>query len=321
MTFPVIDLAPVDTGTSEEIAATANEIDEALRTIGFLAVVNHGVGEETSRDAWHAAHSCFDLPLAEKMRVHSKDPDYPYGYAPMADEALAGDSRPDPKESFNLGPPPRPEVEASGGYKLSERLWPQTPASFEPSLETYYEAMESLAEKLMRLFAVALDLDANFFDDKIDRHLSALRALNYPAQDQAEDGQVRAGAHTDYGTITILRPDDATPGLEVLTAAGNWLLAPQVPGGFIINIGDLMAMWTNDRWQSTLHRVVNTYDSAGTRRQSMAFFHQPNWDAAIECLPTCTGADNPPRYPPTRSGPWLRAKVEAAHKLGSTESS
>ena len=318
MQFPIIDLESISAVDPDATGSTAREIDQALSSVGFMAIVNHGVTDEIIAAAWQSARLFFDLPLEQKMQVHSDDPDYPYGYAPMADEALGEDSRPDPKESFNLGPPPRPEVEAAGGYRLAERLWPASPASFEASWLAYYEAMDSLAGRLMQLFAIGLGLEVDFFDDKIDRHLSALRSLNYPEHENyPEDVQIRAGAHTDYGTLTILRPDDTTAGLQVATASGEWLSVPKVPNGFIINTGDLMAMWTNDRWRSTLHRVVTPSQETCRRRQSMAFFHQPNWDAAIECLPSCTDADHPPAYPPTHSGPWLRARVEAAHDLDS----
>ncbi len=307
MRFPVIDLSA---------ASASASIDAACRDIGFFAIVEHDVPTAVIDDAWRAATAFFDLPLDEKLRATSIDADHPYGFFPIAEESLGDGAPPDLKESLNLGPPPRPEVAAAGGFALTERSWPPAPAELRPTWTAYYSAMETLAARLMRLFAHALELDEGFFDDKIDRHLSALRALNYPGQTSTPvPGQIRAAEHTDYGTITILKPGQATGGLEVLTTAGEWLHVPPVEHGFIVNLGDLMQMWTNDRWCSTRHRVVNPDDkvAATERRQSMAFFHQPNWDALIECLPSCTSADNPPKHPPTRSGPWLRARVQAAH--------
>ena len=138
--------------------------------------------------------------------------------------------------------------------------------------------------------------------------------VHYPHVDrEALPGQLRAGAHTDYGTLTILRQDDAPGGLEVLTVDGRWAPVPFARGTFVVNIGDLMARWTNDRWRSTLHRVVlPPPDVQGpTERFSLPFFHNANWDAPVECLPTCLAPGDEPRYPPVRAGAHLMAKFRS----------
>jgi len=163
----------------------------------------------------------------------------------------------------------------------------------------------------MRVFALALDLPEHYFDSAIDDPISAMRMLNYPHTNvPPEPGQLRAGAHSDYGSLTILLADAAPGGLEIRSPEGKWVAVPNLPGAFIVNIGDLMALWTNDRWVSTLHRVVNpSADSSGsTRRQSFAFFHQPNWSAEISCIPTCLAAGERPKYAPARSGEYLMNK-------------
>ncbi len=172
--------------------------------------------------------------------------------------------------------------------------------------------MERVATTLMRIFAVGLGMDKHFFDDKVDRHITNFSVLHYPEQPKPPlPGQLRAGAHTDYGSLTILKPDSAPGGLQVLSKGGGWIDVPTLPGTFIVNLGDLMAEWTNDRWVSTLHRVVNPpRDKAvGSRRLSMAFFHQPNYDAVIECLPTCSASGRPPRYGRTTSGEHVWMKI------------
>jgi len=309
--FPIVDL---------EAADVSKRLDQACRNVGFFAIVGHGIPQPVIDHAWSAATRFFDLPLEAKLAVQSDSDAYPYGYSPMSAEALgaSGDlgASTDLNESFSVSPPARPEVHEAGGFALDRRVWPQRPGDFEVAWTKYYVHMESLAARLMGECARSLGLDPAFFDDKIDRHLSALRALNYPPQPVSPaSGQIRAGAHTDYGTLTILLPGEATGGLQVLTAAQEWLAVPPVPGGFIVNLGDLMAMWTNDRWRSTLHRVVNPDESvaASERRQSMAFFHHPNWDAEIRCVETCVSTTSPARYEPVQSGPWLRSKVEASH--------
>ena len=151
----------------------------------------------------------------------------------------------------------------------------------------------------------------------IDKPISALRALNYPHPTTPPlPGQLRAGAHSDYGSLTILLPEAASGGLEIFTPEQTWRPVPPVAGAFIINLGDLMARWTNDRWVSTLHRVVNpSPDATGsTRRQSFAYFHQPNWHAAIACLPSCLVDGAQPKYEPVLSGPYLMSKFHATVK-------
>ena len=126
-------------------------------------------------------------------------------------------------------------------------------------------------------------------------------------------GQLRAGAHSDYGSLTILKAEANPGGLQVYNKAGEWVDVPIVPDCFVVNIGDLMARWTNDRWVSTLHRVINPprEHALGSRRQSLVFFHNPNYDADISCLPTCIAAGEPPRYPATTSGEHLRSRFVA----------
>jgi len=174
----------------------------------------------------------------------------------------------------------------------------------------YYEAMRDLGHRLMSLLARGLGLPADFFADKTGHGANALRAINYPARDTAaRPGQLRAGAHTDYGTLTILR-QDMVGGLEVLDRGGTWAGVEPVRGAFVINIGDLMARWTNDRWRSTLHRVVDPPDpaAASARRQSMPYFQNANWSTAVRCLPTCLQPGETPRYDPVLAGPHLMGK-------------
>ena len=168
-----------------------------------------------------------------------------------------------------------------------------------PLWEEYFLTMAEVSRQLMRMFAVGLGLDIDYFEDKIDKHISMFRVLNYPDQPtEPLPGQLRAGAHSDYGSLTIVRPEDKPGGLQVMTKSGEWFDIPVIPGGLVVNIGDLMAEWTNDRWVSTLHRVVNpprdvAHDS---RRISLVFFHQPNYDAMIECLPTCLPPGEQPKH-------------------------
>jgi isopenicillin N synthase-like dioxygenase len=178
------------------------------------------------------------------------------------------------------------------------------------SFETYFAAVSDLGERLRRLFALALGLAEDWFEDAFRGHSSSMRVINYPAPEAAaEPDQLRAGAHTDYGCMTILRTEDAPGGLQVQTRAGEWVDVHAVPGSFVVNLGDMMARWTNDRWPATLHRVaVPPADAAGSRRQTIVFFHDPRADALIECLPGCGEA----RYEPATSLELIQAKAAKA---------
>lgn len=322
--FPVFDLARFAGAGGSERRALGAEVDRICRQTGFLAVAGHGVPSVVIDAVWAKARAFFDLPAEVKLAARVPYPGYPYGYLPPQAEALAKsrnvETPPDLKESFNGGPPTAPPGLADPealAFCYAPTIWPDEPAGFVTAWQAYYRAMEDLAARIMRVFAVALDLPEGFFEPFIDRPISALRALNYPEpREPPLPGQLRAGAHSDYGSLTILLPEAAPGGLEIRSPDGGWHPVPVVPGAFVVNIGDLMARWTNDRWVSTLHRVVNPpADAAGSvRRQSLAFFHQPNWEAEIACLPGCLGRGEAPRYPPVRSGPYLMSKFHATVK-------
>ncbi len=318
MQFAVFDLGGFEKAAPPEKAILGRQVDDICRSTGFLAIANHGIPQDVIDGVWHKAQAFFDLPSDEKQKARAPYKGYPYGYLGPELEALARsrdvDSPPDLKESFNGGPLSRPagiEDPQALSFCYAPTIWPDTPDGFVDAWKRYYAHVEDLAARIMRLFAVALDLPEDYFERFIDAPISALRALNYPEQTVAPKlGQLRAGAHTDYGSLTILLPQEGSKGLEILSPEGEWIAIPPVPGAFVINIGDLMARWTNDRWTSTLHRVVNPPPEEGgmARRQSLAFFHQPNWDAEISVLGACLKPGETARYPPVLSGPYLMGK-------------
>ncbi|MSO75182.1 MAG: isopenicillin N synthase family oxygenase [Alphaproteobacteria bacterium] len=317
--IPVIDVAPFTQDGAAGHRAVAEAVDRACTDLGFLIISGHGVSEALIDDMRAVSRAFFDLPVDKKMRLRMP-PDRYRGYIALGHEALANSldqaSPPDLKESFSIGPFGVPDDAyhrtAKPGNFFAPNIWPDRLANFRTVWETYFHEMERVSTLLMRIFAVGLGMTENFFDDKIDHHITNFSVIHYP--EQASDplpGQLRAGAHTDYGSLTIVKPDAAPGGLQVLGKDGCWIDVPVIAGTFVVNLGDLMAEWTNDRWVSTLHRVVNPpRDKAlGSRRLSTIFFHQPNYDAVIECLPTCADAAHPPRYGRTTSGEHVWMKV------------
>jgi isopenicillin N synthase-like dioxygenase len=317
-TVPVIDIAPFLAGESSAKAATARAFDAACRDTGFLVVTGHGVPAELIADAFAEFHAFFDLPAEEKDRARSPRGDNMRGYVAIEENALSysmdEDTPPDLFERYTCGRPDVPDdaFHAAHGETLFQpNIWPAGRPRMAGVVGDYFRAMERLIGDLLRLCAVALEVDEQFFADKIDHHSPMLSANLYPEQTTApKPGQLRAGAHTDYGSLTILATEDRPGGLQVMTKQGEWADVRPVPGSFIINLGDLMARWTNDRWVSTLHRVVNPPPALAdtSRRLSLVFFHHPNQDALIECIPTCASADHPAKYPPITAGDHIMEK-------------
>ena len=305
---PVVDLA--------NGATVVDEVIGACERVGFLTVVGHGIPDQVLFDGWDSARAFFDLPLEEKMRVAMPRPGYPYGYSPLTGESLAASlgraGHPDLKESFAIGPVDRPThqiTDPDEWFAWSENIWPTSTIGFRTSWEEYYRSMADLAARLLQIMARGLGLPEHYFEPMISRHTSAMRALNYPAAGEARalPGQLGAGAHTDYGTLTVLLADPAQGGLQVEGASGVWHDVQPQKGALVVNLGDAMARWTNDRWRSTMHRVLVPLG----RRQSIAFFHNANWDGMIECIPSCLSEGEHPRYEPIAAGPHLMGKFQS----------
>jgi len=303
MNIPIIDLSAYLDGSDKE--GVAKQIGDACTSIGFFMIKNHGIPVELLTQIQSESTDFFDLPLKTKQVVQAP---FGLGYMGQGTENVdatleEGSTLQDEKESLNLTLPVRDEV------------WPKDPPKLTDLCETYYEKVKTLATQLMRLFALALDLDETFFDDKVDNPYTTLRLLNYPAQ-SASSKAIRIGEHTDYGTLTILWSPDSR-GLQAQSRQNEWIDVVSPVDHFIINIGDLMMNWTNDKWISTLHRVIPHPDTAGKRRMSMPFFHNPNPDAMIECIPGCFSAGENPKYDPMLAKTHLEMKVSKA--LGQEE--
>ena len=294
---PLVDLAGAfEPGPHRDEAVDV--IRRACEDVGFLVITGHGVGEEVVQGIDSVSRAFFALPEEEK-RTHVGAPGIYRGFTPSQASALAlsreDESLPDLCELYTVNRFDDPDVARRAGLRegregfFAPNIWPDPDRvpGFKDAFETYYEVMEDLATKLMRLMALALGLDECWFDDKIRDHITNLTVNHYPALDRpARPGQFRRGAHSDWGSLTILY-HDGEPGLQIMSPDGEWEDVPVVADSFVVNLGDLMAAWTNDRWVSTLHRVVAPEGDMGDRI-SIAFFHQPTYDARIECIPNCT---------------------------------
>eukprot|EP01040_Poterioochromonas_malhamensis_P003988 gene3988-4267_t len=327
---PIIDITNLvkPNATVEEKTEVAHKIGRACEEVGFIVLVGHQVPQQIIDNVWGTTKDFFDTSLEEKLQYVKPQEEYPFGYNPIGTEVLSqgkavekGEKTsrpPDIKEMFSLGP-----ADPQAGFP--SRIFPTNPAQFEAAWTEYYETMTVLAKHIAEAFAIALNLETNFFENYVTHHASALRAINYPAIPKGTEvlpGQLRASAHTDYGMITILRTDG--PGLQVSKDLDPpvWHDVPYVENAFVINLGDLMKRWTNDRWCSTLHRVVisssdltqngfrqedsdeSTYQCR--RRQSLAFFHNTNRDAEVRAILTQPGESA--KHEPIIAGDFLLQK-------------
>lgn len=316
---PTLDLAAFR-GPGRDAFAAA--LDAACREVGFLLIEGHGVPEPLIARV-HALSAAFFAQPPEYKKRFKVVPGRIHGWTGPRQSYLAdtleGNAAPDWKEGFSVGPIDTPaDLTHEETPYFGRNLWPDQPDGFVEAWEDYYREMERLAREIMAAMAVALALPEDYFDSRIDRHITGLSAHHYPAQGVPPlEGQLRAGAHTDFGSLTILHAGDNPDGLQVRGPDGAWHDVAIPPGCFVVNIGDLLAQWTNGRWVSTLHRVANPPGGrAHLPRQSIAFFHQPNWHTVVTCLPGCGSAENLPKYPPVTSGEHFERKLALLRGTG-----
>ncbi len=311
--IPLVDFGLFRSGTAADRRRVAAEIDRACRNIGFFYVVNHGVPRALVEAAFAQAKRFFQLPSAEKALISIARSPCHRGYFALGGENLdpaqqtaAGDF----KEGIKIGrdlAADHPLVLA-GTPLHGPNQWPSNLPGWREVMEDYYAALSSLGRDLMAAFALALGLREDFFEDKLTGPMATLGPLHYPPQSgRITEKRLGAGAHTDFGCLTILA-QDASGGLQVQNCAGTWVDAPPVEGGFVVNIGDMMARWSNDLYASTRHRVINL---SGHDRYSLPFFFDPDFDAALACLETCVSPQRPARYPPTTGGQHLLDRIDA----------
>jgi isopenicillin N synthase-like dioxygenase len=309
--IPVIDFAPFLHGSAGQRAAVAGQVGDACRNIGFFYIINHGVAEILVNAAFAEAKRFFAQPPEKKAEVAIEHSACHRGYFSTGGENLdpakqktAGDLKEGYKIGRDLGPE-HPLVSA-GTPLHGPNQWPDLPG-WRETMTAYYDAMTALGREMLHAFALALGIPEQNFDGWLTAPMTTLGPLHYPPQrGHITEAQLGAGAHTDYGCLTLLAQDDAG-GLQVRNGAGQWLDAPPLPGSFVVNIGDMMERWTNGVFTSTLHRVINT---SGRERYSLPFFFDPDFYTPVTCLDTCVGEGA--KFPPTTAGQHLLDKINAS---------
>ena len=311
--IPLIDMQPFLEGGPVERAAVAKQIGDACRQIGFFYIVNHGVSPYLVTRAFEESERFFALPEERKAEIAIERSACHRGWFRVGGENLdpakqkAGG---DLKEGVKIGrdlAQEHPLVQA-GTPLHGPNQWPNLPG-WQETMQEYYDAMEALGRELLHAFALALSVEETYFDRWLNAPMTTLGPLHYPPQTgRVTEARLGAGAHTDYGCLTMLAQDQ-NGGLQVRNANGQWIDAPPIEDSFVVNIGDMMERWTNGVFSSTAHRVINV---SGRERYSLPFFFDPDFDAEVVCLQTCVTEVEGPKYPPTTAGQHLLEMINAS---------
>ncbi|MGI9508242.1 MAG: isopenicillin N synthase family dioxygenase [Geminicoccaceae bacterium] len=295
--IPVIDIGPLRDGSDPKSVADA--LHRASREVGFIYVANHGIPEALIRETREAALDFFRQPEEQKNQVAVSDKHR--GYLGRGGATMQSGAKPDLKESFIFGYENADGVTPEDHPLRGANRWP----TFMPDLKgralNYFQAAHEVAHHLMRGFAIGLGKDAGFFLENTAKPMSRASFVYYPPQDATlGPDQFGVGPHTDFGVLTVLCQDDVG-GLQVKDAGGDWVTAPPIEGTLVVNVGDLLARWTNDFYRSTPHRVVN---SSGKERLSLVLAYDPEPETMIDPR-ALFGADVETRHEAITCGDYL----------------
>ncbi|KAF5367327.1 hypothetical protein D9757_010112 [Collybiopsis confluens] len=315
--IPVIDLSNASSPDPAQRLALAEKIRDAC-----VNVTNHGIPERYVIDALEAVKPFFALPTPSKMEFDIHKSTNFKGYTKILGEKTDpnGKGPGDLHEGFDIGWEQLDQQSFSSrddGEMSGSNVWPDLPG-FKEAVLTYYHAVVQLGLKLFPLFALALDLPENFFEDKTTKPAAIMRLLHYPPQPPVivdDDGSgIGIGAHTDYECFTILWQDNVSA-LQVQTTEGKWIDAVPIPGTFVLNIGDQLARWTNDVFKSTVHRAIN---KSGLERYSIPLFYGVDYDVPLTPIASCISSDMPAKYEVITAGEYVRHRLQETYAHSGT---
>ena len=296
--IPILDIAPALSGETGGLASVARRLRHISETVGFFYLAGHGVPQDLVDAVFAQSRRFHALPAEVKARVpHRFTDSFQSGYvAPATPRSktakvdIIENAKPNLVAKFLV----TRELPASHPRYKPINVWPDDLAGFRETVSAYHDAIGTLARRFLPIWATALDMPADYFAPFFAEPHLTLSLLNYPPQRQIGDRQYGAAPHTDNSFMTFLAQSNV-PGLAVRMPSGHWRLVEDIPGTFLVNTGNVIMRWTNDRFLSTKHRVIN---SAGIDRYSIPMFFGPSGDARVACIPTCASPDNPPRYEP-----------------------
>ncbi|OQE38428.1 hypothetical protein PENCOP_c008G08252 [Penicillium coprophilum] len=305
---PIIDFAPFYTNDPKDLV---DQIKQACEQFGFFQLINHPIPTELQTAVLKHSSEFFNLPLETKEEYNQATGGFNRGYERLRSQNFEKRTKGDLKEGFYLGK----DLPLDNEYVVQRRFghgpnkYPSEVSDaqgFRRVMDEYHDAMIELSVAIMQVLARTLGLDGDAFADFCDHPVSILRLLHYPPQEVDASGLERGiGAHTDFGAITMLLQDD-TGGLQVWNnLSSEWVDVTPVPGAYVVNLGNMMMRWTNNRYLSNLHRVINT---SGKERFSVPFFFSGNPNYTIRCLPGCEDPHEGARYPPITVHDWMTGR-------------
>jgi len=309
--IPVVDLHHHLNPQTQTARQSARELFEALSQIGFAYIAGHNVSREVRAAAFAASRAFHASSLEQKQSLAINA--FHRGYMGMASSTIvtstvAKVTRPNLSESLLIMHElPADDPSLLAGLPLQgPNQWPDWLPQFKPAMQGYVREVDALGRYIVRLIALSVQLPATALDHYFAKPTTFLRALHYPPQTVNLEEQFGSAPHTDYGVITLLAQDNSG-GLQVRPRDSDWIDAPPIDNTYVLNVGDMLARWTNDRFVSTPHRVINR---SGGDRYSLPYFFDPSMDSVIECLSTCTDANHPPKYAPVRYGDYLMERLD-----------
>lgn len=311
---PLIDISPLNSNDEQAYLSVAEEIDHACREMGFFYITGHGISSEQMRSMFELAQRFFAQPEEIKQKILITNSSNHRGWGTTGSEQLDPSQPQDWKETFDMALDLHREHPIA---KACPRLYGPNQygelPSFAQQMNQHYGLLMAVAKRILKAMAIALKQPDDFFTQYFDDHISVLRLLHYPPRPDnivADAESKVAGAHTDYGCITLLAQDDVG-GLEVCNAQNEWIAAPPIKDSIVVNIGDLMQRWTNDQYRSTAHRVASP--PSNTHRYSMPFFVEPRFDSEVRCIESCVKAGEKPKYEMVTSGDWIMSRFDATY--------
>lgn len=310
---PLIDIGPFISGDAAARADVARQVAEACEGIGFMMVTGHGIDPGLIADFYRVSYEFFGLPIAEKSKACSPVRNRFQGYAAPGTEAGAQISE---RQSFNVQGYDSIEDALADGYpadvatSLFPAVWPSQPADFRDVWRAYFAAMEGLAGRLLAVFEVALGLPDGWFAAQIEHHHSSLvgNYYSFDIDSGREPSPFRFKAHVDGSILTILYQDDGPGSLQLHQRGKGWRDVQAVEGAYVVNLGELMARWTNDRFVATPHRVLRPPETERAPRLSVPFFLKPGHETVIEPIPELIADGAEPAYPVVTGRDWLNGR-------------
>jgi isopenicillin N synthase-like dioxygenase len=313
---PVIDLAPAWLGGTAGRRAVADALAEACGRVGFFYIKNHMLSDADIAAIFQTAADFHNLPLAAKMEVSMTKNNHAQGYLHGMTKGNEKSISENLQEAFQIKRPlADDDPDLISGKPLHGKIpWPRAMPALKPRMMAYYDKVNELGYEMLQLFELALGLPADELKQFFKKDMNSLRLLHYPPQKPDEDGvHLGARAHTDTNAFTILA-QDANGGLEIRNRDGEWVAVPPIDGTLVVNVGEVLKVWSDGIFSSTLHRVINR---SGRRRYSIPFFMYPSYDALIQPLirnpdPTNVAPENLHTSMP-RDKPFVYGEFKSRH--------